>query len=66
MCKIKYVCPDCGSDNITKDATAYWNVDTQEWALSDDMQDFTNCGDCGWESKWREADEQPITDEVEA
>lgn len=31
--KIKIVCAECGGDDVRRDATAAWNVETQEWEL---------------------------------
>src|SRR5258708_3858899 len=28
------VCSNCGSDDVRRDATASWNIETQAWALS--------------------------------
>lgn len=50
MSKIEYACPQCGSTHILKDATAWWDVEAQQWKLSDHLLDFTNCADCDWES----------------
>ena len=49
MAIIKVVCPDCGSDNVTRDACARWSVQTQDWILSTVYDDIT-CNDCGRES----------------
>lgn len=39
------VCRYCGSTDIYADAYAIWNVDTQEWELSQ-MFDEACCGNC--------------------
>ncbi|WP_299911464.1 hypothetical protein [uncultured Paracoccus sp.] len=39
-------CPHCGGQNILADACASWNVETQEWKLSNVFDD-TTCDDCG-------------------
>jgi hypothetical protein len=49
--KIILVCPECNSHNITRDACAWWNVDTQEWEMSEPLYDVMNCADCGYETK---------------
>lgn len=33
--KVIVICYECGSDNVTSDASASWDVDTQSWILSD-------------------------------
>ena len=44
--KYNYVCDECGSTNILRDAWAEWNVEKQDWVLSEYF-DNTECGDCG-------------------
>ncbi len=50
--QIKYVCPECGGESLyhSDDVTLYWDVDAQEWAISDDgyPRGDSNlyCGDC--------------------
>lgn len=34
MARIKIVCSVCGSDDVRRDATAAWNVETQAWELA--------------------------------
>lgn len=41
-------CRHCGGENILADACARWNVETQEWELSNVFDDKT-CDDCGIE-----------------
>jgi hypothetical protein len=47
--KIKKVCKYCGSENVSVDATARWNVDTQAWELAG-LFDNSDCDDCGGET----------------
>lgn len=42
---IKMVCPECGSEDIAKDAVAKWNSETQEWELCG-THCHENCADC--------------------
>ena len=55
----KPVCPECGSDGITRDACARWSVEAQDWVLSSVYDDMT-CDECGHDSpdgfKWVEID----------
>lgn len=51
MAKIKYVCRYCGSDNVSKDAFADWDVDYQKWVLRD-FYDAGYCHDCESEQKY--------------
>lgn len=46
VAKITKVCSECDSENVWKDATAIWCVDTQQWVLSG-VQDHEGCNDCG-------------------
>ncbi len=40
------VCAHCGSDDVTMDAVARWDIKQQTWIMSD-TQDFTDCQQCG-------------------
>lgn len=42
---VKYICPECGSENVLADAWAAWNADKQEWEL-DNVFDACICSDC--------------------
>lgn len=48
---IKIVCSNCGSDDITCDATTRWDEDTQQWELSG-VFDSKTCGNCGYEKDY--------------
>lgn len=56
--KEKPVCTQCGSDDVLADAYAWWDVDKQEWALSNTF-DNSYCEDCEGECslEWVPADE---------
>jgi hypothetical protein len=49
MQKITYVCTECGSDDIRKDAVVAWDVETQTWVLTSifDNSDCCSCGNSG-------------------
>ena len=32
--KIRYVCKNCGSDSVGRDAFVDWNYETQKWELA--------------------------------
>lgn len=55
---IKIVCSNCGSDDITCDATTRWDEDTQQWELSG-VFDSKTCGACGYEKDYMK--EVPLT-----
>lgn len=41
----KYVCSECGSENVRRDAWAAWDVETQSWELAAVFQ-AGFCDDC--------------------
>jgi hypothetical protein len=61
---IRPVCPCCGSDNLTRDATVRWDVDGQAWDLAG-TYDCQTCERCGAEgddfARW-----VPVADYSEA
>lgn len=69
--RLKPVCKSCGSDDVTCDATARWDEDTQNWELSG-LFDSKTCGACGYEKdycNWEvlpepEEDSQPVRDRL--
>jgi hypothetical protein len=51
---LRPVCTDCGSDNVMRDAWAIWNMEDQEWDLSQTFDEAfcQNCeGSCKLEFK---------------
>jgi hypothetical protein len=40
------VCAHCGSENVTHDALARWDTETQEWSISSTL-DNSDCDRCG-------------------
>src|SRR4051794_24611737 len=55
MAKVWMVCNVCGSRNVTRDAIAHWDPETQTWYLASEL-DNADCGDCGGEAKLDEVD----------
>ena len=51
--KVKYICPNCGGDNIFWDAWAYWDVDDQHMYLENAF-DQAFCVDCDGEVSEKE------------
>lgn len=44
---VKKVCDECGGDSVYILTTAYWDVDKQDWVLSDGFYpDEYYCGEC--------------------
>ena len=60
--RIDYVCKHCGSNELIFDATARWDEDFQEWALSDTFEDKPYCGNCDIEVNYVAKDLPPITE----
>lgn len=56
---VKLICPHCGSDDVSGDACARWDIATQDWDLTA-VYDSKNCETCG-ELKY--LDEEPLSDE---
>ena len=51
--KIKMCCIHCGSENVMRDAYAYWSEDAQAWELRA-TYDQVMCEDCGEEANYCE------------
>jgi hypothetical protein len=47
---VNIVCPKCGSNNVTCDATARWSVEAQAWDELSSSQDQKTCEACGYSS----------------
>ncbi len=43
--KIKFICNDCGSDDVYRDAWTEWNIENQEWELQS-TYDQHHCNQC--------------------
>lgn len=50
MNRVRKVCGTCGSERVTIDAWAAWDVDKQEWVL-DDFFDAEYCHECEGETR---------------
>lgn len=53
------VCTHCGSDDVVADAAARWDIDTQEWDITNVFDKGHSCGNCGGECS---IEFKPITD----
>lgn len=51
--KVRMVCRECGSDEVTRDAWAAWDADAQRWALSATF-DYAFCHHCMTDAKIEE------------
>lgn len=51
--RVQLLCSKCGSSNVTRDAEASWDVNTQGWDLAV-VQDQAFCGECEGETTLRE------------
>lgn len=52
--KLRMVCEDCGSEEVTRDAWAEWNVETQDWELGA-VFDYAYCHRCQGDAHIEEA-----------
>jgi hypothetical protein len=48
--RIAIVCGTCGSDEVSRDAWANWDVHAQDWVLGS-VFDHAHCHRCGCESR---------------
>lgn len=48
MTKYRWVCGDCGSADVSCDATVRWSVEAQDWEISD-VHDGDFCDHCDCE-----------------
>lgn len=46
MSRYRWVCPECGSDQIEVQATLVWNFGKQDWDVDDVAMDQDWCRDC--------------------
>jgi hypothetical protein len=53
MARILIVCSECGSTDVTRDATASWDFNSQTWELAG-VQDQGSCNECGEERSLEE------------
>ena len=51
---VRMVCEKCGSELVTRDAWAEWNVDHQQWVLGA-AYDYSFCHTCEGETRIMEA-----------
>lgn len=58
MAKVQMVCSCCGSDDVTRDACARWNVDNQQWEMVT-VYDNTDCQKCEGETRLEEREIEP-------
>jgi hypothetical protein len=48
--RVTYICNTCGSDLVTRDAWAEWNVEEQDWVLGA-AYDYAFCHKCQGETR---------------
>lgn len=51
--RVAFVCSHCGSSDVTIDAWAVWNAETQAWELGGTL-DYTHCETCDEECRIEE------------
>lgn len=57
--RIAIICGTCGSDEVSRDAWANWNIRQQEWVLGD-VFDYGHCHRCDSESRLIEVELAPM------
>lgn len=55
---VTYVCNTCGSDRVSRDAWAEWDVKSQDWVLRDAF-DYAHCHRCDSETSLQEVELSP-------
>lgn len=58
--RMTYLCERCGSDLVTLDAWAEWNIEQQEWVLGA-TYDHTFCHKCDAETRLVEVELAPAS-----
>jgi hypothetical protein len=58
--RLTYLCERCGSDLVTLDAWAEWNIELQEWVLGA-TYDQAFCHKCEGETHLVEVELAPVT-----
>ncbi len=58
--RITFLCERCGSDTVTLDSWAEWNIEQQEWVLGA-TYDHTYCHKCDGETHLVEVGLAPAT-----
>jgi len=58
--RIAIVCGTCGSDEVSRDAWADWDIGKQEWVLGA-VFDYGHCHRCGCESSLIEVALTPVS-----
>jgi hypothetical protein len=53
--QIDITCRECGSRNVTRDASVSWNLSGQNWEVAA-IFDNADCNDCGGETSLDERD----------
>lgn len=54
MSRVKYVCSECGSDDVLADAYAEWDEEHQRWELTDTFDKGAHCNACDGETRLEE------------
>lgn len=54
MTKVRVVCANCGSEDVSRDAWADWNVQSQDWVLRTGF-DYAHCHACDRETRLKDA-----------
>lgn len=55
--RVRWVCSECGSDDLTRISQERFDVDRQTWVEESTDNAIYNCGECGDET---EPEERPL------
>ena len=53
--KLDYYCKACGSRDVFRDASAKWDITSQQWVLAS-VHDHADCSQCNGDSNLQEVD----------
>jgi hypothetical protein len=61
--RIAILCGACGSDDVSRDAWANWDIRKQEWVLGA-VFDYGHCHRCDGESSLIEVELEPVPEVI--
>lgn len=64
--KYRIVCAQCGSDDVSLEATTSWDVDKQAWSIILGRQDTGFCHDCEYFAAFEQVEITPSPEQGEA
>lgn len=58
--KVRMICENCGSEDVSRDAWGHWDVEAQDWVLRT-VFDYAHCHACDGETRIAERPFEPST-----